>query len=131
MILSFDPVVASLSHQCEICQRVVTLAVDPAAGDLVVTQGKTPHDGCITTRPCPGCGSVECLRTDLDPVDAGERRHPLSLVGTHLPGGNEVIVDTRDRQQNPLRVAQARYLRAMQAHPHLAPFAPRHDTLPH
>lgn len=122
MLLSFDPISATVRHACEACHTVTTLRIHPQFGDLVVAHGT------ITTKPC-ACGAFECLRADCDPVDAGEQRHPDSLVGTKLPGGNEVIADGRDRQDNPARVRQAQLLRAMQRHPHLASVAPLNERI--
>ena len=133
-VIAVDEQRGTFDHRCAICQTVTPgLKLDPAQGHLIVTHPLPGVEDTLTVRECPACLAkgkhvTESLTLNLPAWEAGEGEHPQSLVGTHLPGSRGVInivtEHTIGSVHDPQRQQWARFHRAMQRHPHLAPHAP-------
>jgi hypothetical protein len=107
---AIDPTHPTTAHLSVVCH--------PATGAV---QG-------VNLAPCERCGAVETLRPSPGPWETGEYLHPDSLVGTVLDGGNVVIehhiAGVLESGLTAEHREQARLIRALQQHPHLAAHAP-------
>ena len=123
-----DPVAATFDHSCRACGKVASgRKIDPAVGHLQVLRPDT-----LSTAPCDGlrpdgtpCLSTESFRITIHPSETGDVLHPKSLVGTVLPGGNVItehhVAGVIEAGLTEEHREQARLIRALVTHPHLAP----------
>jgi hypothetical protein len=139
-IHAIHPHANTFDHECPRCHTLREgLPIDPARGHLTVGYDHAGHSSSVTTSPCPTCLThidewgepvtcVESFRLHIPKHETGEAPHPESLVGHRFEDTGGIVTEhTHGYHLGEIHVTQARLIRALQAHPHLAPHAPLRD----
>lgn len=129
-----DHKAGTVRHRCNRCGHERHIHLDPRYGDITV------FPACFTVSVCPACDGwpdpqtgeptqvYECLSRDIPAHEAGEGPHAGSMVGYVFPDTGGVVTEhTHGYTLGNQHVEQARAIRAMQRHPHLAKHAPLKD----
>lgn len=134
-ILAVDTARGTFDQVCRACGLVRRgLALDPARGDVRVNASVRS----LTIRACPQCRAApgaphvsEHLYLGHTGFEAQEEDAPLpdwSIQGQRDATNGVVVAEHHiGTHHDPQRVQQARLIRQMQRHPHLAPHAPLHE----